>query len=151
MRLCSRCSQWKINKYYIFWVCVCSVRYPACKFAWAVLPSVACLSLQYFSTLSHKRHDFRKKIIDHKICVLIFCTTFSETSLILWRTDFRKKLLIIKCVCWFSVQLSLKHLSFYGELIFGKKLLIINDFLYNLLWNISHSMENWFSEKNYWS
>jgi len=24
------------------------------------------------STLPHKRHDFRKKVIDHKMCVLIF-------------------------------------------------------------------------------
>jgi len=33
---------------------------------------------QYFSTLSHKRHNFRKekKNPEHKMCVLIFSTTF---------------------------------------------------------------------------
>jgi len=32
--------------------------------------------VQYFSTLSHKRHDFREiKIIEHKMCALIFSTT----------------------------------------------------------------------------
>jgi len=29
---------------------------------------MASPTVQYFSSLSHKRHDFRKKIIEHKIC-----------------------------------------------------------------------------------
>ena len=37
----------------------------------AILSSVACPPLQYFSTFSHKRYDFRKKkVIDHKRCFL---------------------------------------------------------------------------------
>jgi len=44
--------------------------------ACAILSSWACPALQYFSTLSHKRNDFRKEVIEYKLCILIFSTTF---------------------------------------------------------------------------
>jgi len=51
-------------------LCVCTV-----------LPCVACLALQYFSILSHKRHDVRKqKVIEHKMCVLSFSPFEEELS-----------------------------------------------------------------------
>ena len=37
---------------------------------------VASLAPSHFSTLPHKRHDFRNKFVGHKMCVLIFSTTF---------------------------------------------------------------------------
>jgi hypothetical protein len=41
-----------------------------------ILSSVAFPAPSYFFTLSHKRHDFRKTIIEHKMCVLSFSTSF---------------------------------------------------------------------------
>jgi hypothetical protein len=43
-----------------------------------LVSSVASLVLQYFSTLSHTKHDIREKFIKHKMCVLIFSTALSE-------------------------------------------------------------------------
>ena len=43
----------------------------------SILSYVACPALQYFSILPHKQHDFREKeVTEHKMCVLIFSTTF---------------------------------------------------------------------------
>jgi len=49
--------------------------------ACGIMSSMACPTLQYFSTLSHKLHD-KKKVIELKMYVLIF-STFFETFLIL--------------------------------------------------------------------
>ena len=45
----------------VFWVCVCSLSYPACK-SYAPHCHVICPALQHF-TLSHKRQDFIQKIL----------------------------------------------------------------------------------------
>jgi len=41
-----------------------------------VVSSLACPSLPYFSTVSHKRHDIREKATQRKMCILIFSTAF---------------------------------------------------------------------------
>jgi len=41
-----------------------------------VLSGVASLAVPYLSILSHKRHDFRIKVSEHRMCALIFSTTF---------------------------------------------------------------------------
>jgi hypothetical protein len=46
------------------------------QYSCAMFSSMACLAVQNFYTLSHKRLDFRKIVVDHEMCVLIFSTTF---------------------------------------------------------------------------
>ena len=54
--------------------------------ACVVLLSMACPAVQYFSTLSHKRKDFReKRFIKYKMYVLLFSTTF------VWNLSHSKK------------------------------------------------------------
>jgi hypothetical protein len=40
------------------------------------MSSVTCPALQYFPTLYHKGTILEENVIDHKMCVLIFCTSF---------------------------------------------------------------------------
>jgi hypothetical protein len=54
--------------------------------SWTILSTTACSALQYFPTLSHKWHDFLKKVTENTMCVLIFSTTF------IWNiSHFKKK------------------------------------------------------------
>ena len=57
-------------------VCVALVIQHAKRMRRSVFSSVASLAPVYFSTLSHKRHDFRERVIGLKTHVLIFSATF---------------------------------------------------------------------------
>ena len=48
--------------------------------ACAILSSVACPALQYFSTLPHKRDDFRKKKKKSFLNIKMFVLSFSKIS-----------------------------------------------------------------------
>ena len=56
-------------------MCVCRLSCQA-RNAYAPLYVITRGPPPYFSTLSHKRHDFRKKKTENKMCVLSFCTLF---------------------------------------------------------------------------
>jgi hypothetical protein len=50
-----------------------------------IFTSVASLAVPNFSTLSHKWHDFRKQVMEHKMSVFIVSTTFE------WNISHSKK------------------------------------------------------------
>ena len=76
---------WKSSKYYIFWVCVCSLSYPLCiVHAPYYIFICGLLPLPYISTLSHKWHNFKKKLLNKKMCVFSL-QCLSETFLSLRR------------------------------------------------------------------
>ena len=54
-------EQWVLLKLSVY--LVASMQCPS-----AILLSVACPTLQYLSKLSYKRYDFRKIVIEHKMC-----------------------------------------------------------------------------------
>jgi hypothetical protein len=73
--------QWKSNKYYIFWVCVCGLRYPAWN--------------------AHAAYCHLRPVRLHK----------SFSHYLTKGKHFPKKLLNMKCVFWFSLQhFFVKHL-----------------------------------------
>jgi hypothetical protein len=87
------------------WSCVACLILPNVSIStiYRVFPA-SYYVLSYLSTLSHKRQDFRKKIIEHKIWGLIFSTNLCETSLILRRIQ--RDIIVHKSSCKVPVILS---------------------------------------------
>jgi acyl-coenzyme A synthetase/AMP-(fatty) acid ligase len=68
---------WKSNNItYFECVFIVSDNLHAIPIHHVILSSVTCPAAQYFFTLSPKQQDFRKKMTEHKMYVLIFSTTF---------------------------------------------------------------------------
>jgi hypothetical protein len=70
-------------------VCLYScLSYPACRaHAQYILAYVGCLAVQYISTLSHTRRDFRKKVLNTKFVFWLSLQLLSEIFLILRRIE----------------------------------------------------------------
>ena len=104
MELCfgSHCYSEKVMSItYSECVIVALVIQHATRMHHVVLSSLACPNLHFFPPTSHKRKDFskkKKKVTEHKMCVLILSTILSGTFLILRRTERD----VIKNVCWSS-------------------------------------------------
>jgi hypothetical protein len=75
--------EWKINKWYTFEACVCTLRYPACN--------------------AHEPYF-------HLWPVRLYCP--NPRYLINGKIFERKKLLKIKCIFWLSLLLRLKYFPF---------------------------------------
>ena len=56
---------------------------------------LVCPGIQYFCTLSHKRHDFWEYVTEHKIRILTFTTNLTETFLIPRRIQTDQKCILV--------------------------------------------------------
>ena len=71
--------------------------------AYAILSYVARSAVQYFSTLSDKRRDFRKKKLLRTKCVFLFSLQLLSKTFLLLRTNKRD---MIKSVHWSSCKVA---------------------------------------------
>jgi hypothetical protein len=102
------------NKNYIFWVCVCSLSYCACK---THAPYCRLWPVRLYNTFPryHITGAIRKKkIAKIKIFVLIFSTNFSEILVILRRNERH----VIKNLYWSSSKVPITLVRFWRKLKF---------------------------------
>jgi len=109
---------WTSNKYYIFWVCVCSLRYPARN---AHAPYCHLWPVWLYNILPHYLINGtiseEEKNMDTEY-VLIFSTNFSATLLILRATEQD----MVKKFYWFSCKVPVMLFRFWWKLKFSRQM-----------------------------
>ena len=103
--------QRKSNKYYIFYVCVSNLRYPACN---ARVLYCHLRPVQLYKIFAHYLTNgttSEKKVVEHKMCVLIFSRTFSRTFFTLIRNERD----VIINVFWTSFRLPRYYCQDFNE------------------------------------
>jgi len=93
--------------------------------ACVILLYLAYLVLPYFSTLSHKRHDFRKKLFSIKCVFWFSLPLLSETFLILRRNELDIIINVHRCYSYqilMTVKFSRYILKIYSDIKFHENL-----------------------------
>ena len=71
----------------MFWVCICSLSYPAKRMRRSILSHIACLAAPYFST--HDWQNFRNTVTEYKKSVLNLFKIFGLKHFAFWE-EFRE-------------------------------------------------------------
>jgi hypothetical protein len=116
---------WKSKKYYIFRLCICSLRYPACKAYAPYCHMWPASSKKKISTLSKKRQDVLKKM--NIKCVFRFSLhLFPETFPIVRRierdmiTNANRSSLPLSCHILMTLKCSRQIFEKYSNIKFHK-------------------------------
>jgi hypothetical protein len=124
--------QWISSKYYIFWESVAIGIVFAMRMHHIVIFGLP--ALWYFPRLSHKWHSFQKIVIEHKMCVWIFSTTF------VWNIFYSKKKWI-RCDKKICIGLHVKYPLFLPD--FNETWILLTRFKKILRYQISWKSVQW--------
>jgi hypothetical protein len=142
--LCNHCCRGKaISIAYCEFVSVALVIQHAKRMRRIILSSVACLAVPYFSTLSHKRHDFRGKNLLNIKCVFWFCLQILYEILLILRRIERD---IIINVHRSSCKVSVIVVRFQWKFVStdSRKILIYQILWKSIQWEPSCSMHEYY-------
>ena len=109
----------KSSKYYIFWVCVCSLSYPACEVTvpyYTVICGLSGSTTLFFYIISWSSR-FSGKVSEQNVCFLSFSTTFGVLS------EFFYNLWCAFCVFLQPLVCFLRFSTTFG---------VLSEFFYNL-------------------